>query len=271
MITSPSSLNLTTGGTAGTVTAVVSSGLGTATINQMNFGSYNTSVANVNVTSDSTSPYSTTVNAVAVGSAAVWATAYLNDGRVCQSTGSTDTDITVANPTPTPTITPTPTPAPILRESFTAGTIDTCLNNSTYAGYNTMSFTASVSYKLNLISVPLRQSSTSPSTITASLGFLDWSGGYGGAITTLSTSTTTMSSSSLTSGYAWYNFAFPSYQLTAGSRYAIVMGGSNYYWQCGIFSSNPYPSGGALYISPAYPYTKAWSGSVMYNFKTYGP
>ena len=82
--TSPSSLSLVTGGTTGTVTAVVSSGQGTATITQMRFGSYDTSLATVSPTSDSTSPYSTTVTTVAAGSTAVWATADLSDGRTCQ-------------------------------------------------------------------------------------------------------------------------------------------------------------------------------------------
>ena len=112
--TSPASQNLNIGGTA-TINASVTSGLGgSATINQMRFGSYQTTIATVNPASDSSSPYSTTVTAVAAGPTAVWATADLSDGRTCQSTGTTDTDITVAAPTltPIPTITPTITPTP---------------------------------------------------------------------------------------------------------------------------------------------------------------
>ncbi len=93
--TSPSVLNLTVGGATGTVTASVTSGLGSATISQMRFGSYNTSIATVNPTSDSSSPYSTTVTAVTGGATAVWGTADLSDGRTCQSTGATDTNINV--------------------------------------------------------------------------------------------------------------------------------------------------------------------------------
>ena len=99
--TSPNVYNLNIAGT-GTVTGSVTSGLGTATINQMRFGSYNTSVAVVNPVSDPNSPYSTTVTAVAGGATAVWGTADLSDGRTCQSSGTTDTDINVAGPTPTP-------------------------------------------------------------------------------------------------------------------------------------------------------------------------
>jgi prepilin-type N-terminal cleavage/methylation domain-containing protein len=109
--TSPSVANLTAGGTTGTVTATIT-GLGTASVTQVRFGSYNTSVATVNPASDASSPYSTIVTALTAGNTAVWATADLNDGRVCQSTGTTDTDINVVNPTSTPTPIPTNTPTP---------------------------------------------------------------------------------------------------------------------------------------------------------------
>jgi hypothetical protein len=85
-------------GSRSTVTAEVISGLGAATITRMEFGSYNTSKATVSPTSDSTSIYSTIVTAVKTGTSAIWATAYLSDGRVCQSTGDTDTDIQVIQP-----------------------------------------------------------------------------------------------------------------------------------------------------------------------------
>ena len=97
--TSPSSLPLTVGGATGNVDALVTSGLGSATITQMSFGSYNTAIATVNPASDSTSFYETTVTAVAAGSTAVWATATLSDGRTCGSTSTTDTDINVNTPT----------------------------------------------------------------------------------------------------------------------------------------------------------------------------
>ncbi|OGH21566.1 MAG: hypothetical protein A2958_02445 [Candidatus Levybacteria bacterium RIFCSPLOWO2_01_FULL_38_13] len=108
--TSPSVLNLTVGGATGTVTASVTSGLGSATINRMRFGSYNTSLATVNPTTDLSSPYSTQVMAQACGATAVWGTADLSDGRICQSAAATDTNINVTCPTPTPTSPPTPTP-----------------------------------------------------------------------------------------------------------------------------------------------------------------
>lgn len=111
--TQPREHNLVVGG-AKTVTASVTSGLGSKTITKMRFGTYNTGIATVNPTSDSTttSIYSTTVTAVAVGSTAVWATADLSDGRTCESKGDADTDIVVnaLTPTPTPTLKPTLTP-----------------------------------------------------------------------------------------------------------------------------------------------------------------
>ncbi|HVF69825.1 MAG TPA: Ig-like domain repeat protein [Xanthomonadales bacterium] len=95
--TSPAVHNLAPGGTAA-VTASVTSGQGSATITQMRFGSYNTTIATVNPTSDPSSTYSTTVTGVAAGATAVWATADLSDGRTCPSTGATDTDINVTAP-----------------------------------------------------------------------------------------------------------------------------------------------------------------------------
>ncbi|EKE05814.1 MAG: hypothetical protein ACD_19C00176G0036 [uncultured bacterium] len=93
--TSPTSRSLTVGGAGQGVSAVVSSGLGSATISNMAFGSYNTEVATVSPTSDTVSTYNTTVYPVAVGSTAVWATATLSDGRTCPSSSATDTNITV--------------------------------------------------------------------------------------------------------------------------------------------------------------------------------
>lgn len=101
--TSPSVHNLAVGGT-GTVTASVTSGQGSAIINQMRFGSYDTAIATVNPTIDSTSIYSTTVTAIAGGATAVWGTADLSDGRTCQSSGMTDTDINVSTTCPPGTI-----------------------------------------------------------------------------------------------------------------------------------------------------------------------
>lgn len=111
--TNPSSLNLIVGGGGQNITATVTSGLGSATIAQMSFGSYNTGVATVNPSIDFSSIYQTTVTAVSAGSTAVWATAILSDGRTCPSAASTDTNITVSAPTGTP-VPPTPTPTPVL-------------------------------------------------------------------------------------------------------------------------------------------------------------
>jgi hypothetical protein len=110
--TSPSRCDLLVGGTCA-VTADVISGLGSAWVNRMRFGSYNTGVAAVNPDSDATWPYMTTATGIAPGLTAVWGTADLSDGRVCQSSGITDTDVNVmvaATPTPTPTPTPAPVP-----------------------------------------------------------------------------------------------------------------------------------------------------------------
>lgn len=93
----PASFSMTVGQNPGTgVTASVSSGLGSATVLFMNFGSYNTSVATVSPMQDVSPPsYQTTVSAVAAGSTAIWATAYLSDGRSCQSSATTDADVIV--------------------------------------------------------------------------------------------------------------------------------------------------------------------------------
>lgn len=107
--TSPLAYNLNLGSSA--IVSASINGLGSAYVIQMNFGSYNTNVATVNPTVDTLSPYQTTVSAISGGIAAVWGTVYLSDGRVCQSTGSTDTDINVLLPTPTPTRSVTPTQA----------------------------------------------------------------------------------------------------------------------------------------------------------------
>jgi prepilin-type N-terminal cleavage/methylation domain-containing protein len=104
--TSPTALNLLINGT-GTVTINNISGQGSAHIHRLDFGSYYTNIATVDPLFDTTSPYSTTVRAIAPGISAVWATATLSDGRICQSTGTSDTDVTVTiPPSPTPTLTP---------------------------------------------------------------------------------------------------------------------------------------------------------------------
>ncbi|MBI2028788.1 MAG: hypothetical protein HYT07_04230, partial [Candidatus Levybacteria bacterium] len=105
----PSVRNLKVGA-IGRITASVTSGLGSAGVARMRFGSYNTSVATVGVTSDPSSPYGTSVRGISPGNTAVWATAHLSDGRRCQSTRSTDIDIKILSsiPTLTPTITPVP-------------------------------------------------------------------------------------------------------------------------------------------------------------------
>lgn len=93
--TDPVEYNMTPGKTE-IIKANVDSGLKDAKISEMRFGSYNTEVATVNPTSDPNSPYSTTVTALKDGESAVWGTAFLDDGRVCQSSGNTDTDINVS-------------------------------------------------------------------------------------------------------------------------------------------------------------------------------
>jgi len=116
--TQPALANLAILGT-GTITASVISGLGSGTILQMRFGAYNTTIATVSPTSDSSSTYSTIVTGRAVGSTEVWGTADVDDNgdsivdRTCQSTSQatnptdyTDTVINVsAAPTPTRTCT----------------------------------------------------------------------------------------------------------------------------------------------------------------------
>lgn len=103
--TSPSTKTLSIGGTTA-ISASVTSGLGSATVTSMKFGSYNTTLATVSPSDegDTTSPYPTTITAVAQGDTAVWATADLSDGRTCPSSAETDTDITVTPAPKTPVI-----------------------------------------------------------------------------------------------------------------------------------------------------------------------
>jgi hypothetical protein len=121
--TFPSVLNLTVGGATGQIQANVTSGLGSATVNRIDFGSYNVARATVNPTSDTTFTYITNVTGQSQGTTEVWATAFLSDGRQCPTSLATNTNVNVSGPTPTPTPTggpptptptgaPTPTPAP---------------------------------------------------------------------------------------------------------------------------------------------------------------
>lgn len=120
--TSPLSINLLTGEVS-SVSASVVSGLGTSTVAQMRFGSYNTLVATINPSSDTIEPYNTSVSAVSGGSTAIWASADLSDGRICETTGTTDTDINITNPaTPTPFPTASPSPSPTPSPTPVAGT-----------------------------------------------------------------------------------------------------------------------------------------------------
>jgi hypothetical protein len=73
--TNPASIGLSVGGSGLPVTASVTSGLGSATVTNMAFGSYNTGIATVSPANDTTSIYQTTASPVAAGSTAVWATA----------------------------------------------------------------------------------------------------------------------------------------------------------------------------------------------------
>jgi hypothetical protein len=89
----------------------------------MHFGSYNTLLVSVNPTTDTNSPFSTTVsttNIPGLGSTAVWATADLSDGRVCQSTAESDTDIWAVVPTPYITSPTVGTIAPDAGDTHTA-------------------------------------------------------------------------------------------------------------------------------------------------------
>ncbi len=152
--TSPATLSIVDGGNA-VITASVTTGLGGATVNSMAFGSYNTAIATVSPTSDSSSPFSTTVTGVSAGTASVWATATLSDGRTCQSSGTTDTGVTVTNPTPVPTpipcaVTASPAVLNIVRggtgtvtASVTTGLSGSTVNTMAFGSYNTAIATVS--------------------------------------------------------------------------------------------------------------------------------
>lgn len=112
VITSPRTIpDSVVGGPTKQVTAIMLSGQNGASITNMAFGSYNTSVATVSPANDTSSIYATNVTGVAAGSTAVWATATLSDGRTCPSSGTNDTDVTVSNPTPAPGCNVSLTPA----------------------------------------------------------------------------------------------------------------------------------------------------------------
>jgi prepilin-type N-terminal cleavage/methylation domain-containing protein len=95
--TTPRTINLLVGKT-NAVTASVTSGLNGRTITRMRFGTYSPDMAMVSPGSITTSPYSTTVAGLVTGNTAVWATADLSDGTVCESTGETDTNVNVYIP-----------------------------------------------------------------------------------------------------------------------------------------------------------------------------
>lgn len=93
--TSPSNLNMTIGSSTKKISAVVSSGLGSATIKDITFGSYNETISTNDPKIEKLAPYETYASAISSGSTSIWATATLSDGRVCQSSSESDTDIIV--------------------------------------------------------------------------------------------------------------------------------------------------------------------------------
>jgi hypothetical protein len=95
--TAPRTINLLVGKT-NAVTASVTSGLNGRTITRMRFGTYSPDMAMVSPGSITTSPYSTAVAGLVTGNTAVWATADLSDGTICESTGETDTNVNVYIP-----------------------------------------------------------------------------------------------------------------------------------------------------------------------------
>ncbi|MEK9200498.1 MAG: NBR1-Ig-like domain-containing protein [Patescibacteria group bacterium] len=111
VITSPAAMTRVVGGPTGQVTAILLSGQNGASITNMAFGSYNTSIATVSPANDSSSIYATNVTGVSAGSTAVWATATLSDGRTCPASGTNDTNVTVVTPTPAPGCNVSLTPA----------------------------------------------------------------------------------------------------------------------------------------------------------------
>ncbi len=87
---SPSTLNLTLGGSTGTITATVSC---SASVDSVTFTSGNTSIATVSPGTDSTSPYTTIVTAVAPGATII--TGVVNSGGQPRAS-----DTTTVNSTP---------------------------------------------------------------------------------------------------------------------------------------------------------------------------
>jgi hypothetical protein len=113
---SPAMMYLTVGGLQQQFFASVTSGLVTGqigvptTVSSWKFGSYNTNIAIASPTSTQGEVFRVFAYPVASGNTAIWATATLSDGRVCETTGDTDMDVfvTVAKVTPTPTCVPRP-------------------------------------------------------------------------------------------------------------------------------------------------------------------
>lgn len=89
----PSSVSLSAGSQESLVADVVPSN---GTVDYVRFSSSNTSVATVNPSSDSSSPYVTTVNGLSVGSATITADVVMNGAVRCTDTSS----VSVTNPGP---------------------------------------------------------------------------------------------------------------------------------------------------------------------------
>lgn len=131
---SPLSVSLIAGGATASVNATVNTFNG-GILSNVGFGTYNGAVAGVLSSTDTTSPFSTTVRGVGGGTTAVWARGYLTTGAFCETTFTKDTDVFVTAATNTPTSistsTPSPSPTPVPPTS-TPAPIAYCQNIVSY-------------------------------------------------------------------------------------------------------------------------------------------
>ncbi|MBF8249616.1 MAG: hypothetical protein HW400_217, partial [Candidatus Levybacteria bacterium] len=100
--TFPNTQTIVTGETGGAIEGYITSGKGSATINQMNFGSYDPTIATTIATIPSGGKYYTDATCTLKGgNTAVWSNALLSDGRQCPNPpgGNDDTNIFCVTPT----------------------------------------------------------------------------------------------------------------------------------------------------------------------------
>lgn len=156
-------------------------------------------------------------------------------------------------------------------EGGTEDTVYLSKDNTVYTAGQT--WTASESYTLKRISVPLKKGGGNADTFIISCTIRYVTIGSSSS-TTLATSTTTYRQSDLSTSYEWKDFEFSNLSISSGETYAIVLShnygynNSRCYWQ-GASSGNPYAGGTAFYKDNNYPYYWTALTNKDLNFRTY--